>query len=237
MTPFVSEGQTPLILESNRSEHPHKIFAVGDIHGCARKLETLLTRLPLDPQRDFLIFMGDYINRGPESQQVLRLLLDVREKVRNAVFLLGNHEHGLLEYARTGDPDQLRTLRPMGIEATLQSYDNKPIRTTRDLSFMPNTHRRFLERLLPYFKLGKYLFIHAGIIPGEPLDGCSLDRLLTVREPFLQDDGILDSTVVFGHTPFETPFLAPQKIGIDTGAAYGNCLTAVELPRLHFYHA
>jgi serine/threonine protein phosphatase 1 len=218
-------------------EQTRKIFAVGDIHGCARKLKTLLDRLPVDPVRDTLVFLGDYINRGPESQEVIRLLLDVKDRVQNVVFLLGHHEHGILEYARTGDPELLRILRPMGIEATLESYGNSPIRTMRDLSFLPDDHRAFFEHLLPWFKLDSYLFTHAGVIPGEDLDTCSLDRLLTVRDTFLDYPGALDATVVFGHTPFETPFIAPHKIGIDTGAAYGNLLTAVELPRLRFYHA
>jgi serine/threonine protein phosphatase 1 len=215
----------------------HKVFAVGDIHGCFQKLEKLLNRLPVDPERDFLIFLGDYLNRGPDSQQVIRLLIEVKRKVRNAVFLLGNHEHGLLEYARTGDPEHLRTIRPLGLEATLESYENSPVRSMRDLSFLPEDHRNFIEHLVPYYRLGDYLFIHAGVIPGEDLDHCSLDRLLMVRDTFLSYRGHLDATVVFGHTPFETPFVTENKIGIDTGAVYGNLLTAVELPRLRFHHA
>lgn len=215
----------------------HRIFALGDIHGCMGKLEILLTRLPIDPERDTLVFLGDYINRGPESKQVIGFLCEVKERVRNTVFLMGNHEYQLLEYARTGDPESLRLLRPMGIEATLESYGNKEVRTLTDLSFLPDTHRELLEQMLPYYRLGSYLFIHAGIIPGEDLDSCPLDRLLTVRDIFLTYRGNLDATVVFGHTPFETPFVSHRKIGIDTGAVYGNLLTAVELPRLRFCHA
>jgi len=214
-----------------------RIFAVGDIHGCCQKLKVLLDRLPLDPAKDFLIFLGDYLNRGPDSRQVLSLLLEVRRKVRNVVFLLGNHEYGLLEYARSGDPDDLRTLRPLGVEATLKSYADSPVRTIRGLAFLPDEHKFFLQRLVPYYRLDKYLFIHAGVIPGEDLDSCPLDRLLTVRDTFLNCREPLDDIVIFGHTPFETPFVTHDKIGIDTGAVYGNLLTAVELPRLCFYHA
>lgn len=214
-----------------------KIFAVGDIHGCFEKLEALMKRLPFDPGKDVVVFLGDYINRGLESRQVIELLLDLRKKAPYAVFLLGNHEHDLLEYARTGDPEHLRTMRPMGVEATLKSYGDHPVRAMRDLSFLPAEHRDFLEGLLPYYRLERYLFTHAGIIPGEDLATCTLDRLLTVRDTFLNCRGPLDATVVFGHTPFETPFITTDKIGIDTGAVYGNLLTAVELPRLRFYHA
>ena len=215
----------------------YKIFAVGDIHGCHRKLTSLIERLPLDAGRDFLVFLGDYINRGPGSREVIEYLLEVGRKVQNSVFLLGNHEHALLEYSRTGIVDHLRTLRSIGVEDTLNSYSNSPVRSLGDLSFLPVEHTRFLETLRPYFRLDGYLFIHAGTIPGEDLDRCPLDRLLTVRERFLQDEGASNEITVFGHTPFETPFVTSDKIGIDTGAAYGNLLTAVELPGMHFYHA
>ncbi len=214
-----------------------RIFAIGDIHGCSRKLETLLGRLPLDSQNDLLIFLGDYLNRGPESRKVLRILLDVKRKVRRSIFLLGNHEHDLLEYARTGDQALLRGLRAMGVESTLSSYGESPIHSLTDLSFLPKDHGIFLEELVPYFRFDRYLFTHAGIIPGEDPETCSLDRLLTVRDVFLSWREPLDSIVVFGHTPFETPFVSQDKIGIDTGAVYGNLLTAVELPRMRFHHA
>ena len=138
---------------------------------------------------------------------------------------------------RTGIVDHLRTLRSIGVEDTLNSYSNSPVRSLGDLSFLPVEHTRFIETLRPYFRLDGYLFIHAGTIPGEDLDSCPLDRLLTVRERFLQDEGASNEITVFGHTPFETPFVTSNKIGIDTGAVYGKLLTAVELPRMHFYHA
>jgi serine/threonine protein phosphatase 1 len=215
----------------------YKIFAVGDIHGQDRKLRSLLERLPLDPERDFLIFIGDYINKGPRSREVIDCLLKVESRVKNSVFLMGNHEHIMLEYYRTRNLDLLQALRSYDVEPTLESYSNSPFRSLSDMSFMPVEHRRFFERLKPYFKLDGYLFIHAGIIPGEDIEHCPLDRLLTVRERFLQYDGPSKEVVVFGHTPFETPLVTPGKIGIDTGVAYGNMLTAVELPKMRFYHA
>lgn len=223
-------------MQSN-GECTDKIFAVGDIHGCYRKLASLMERLPLDVEKDTLVFVGDYINRGPESRQVIDYLLDLETRVRNIVFLMGNHEHALLTYARYGETDCLRALRPMGVEATLESYGGDPVRSLLDLSMMPLEHRVFLENLRIYYRCGSYLFTHAGILPGEPIDSCPLDRLLFVRGVFLENREKLDSIVVFGHTPFETPFVTEDKIGIDTGAVYGNMLTAVELPDLRFYHA
>ncbi len=214
-----------------------RIFAVGDVHGCYWKMVDLLNRLPLDPTQDFLVFLGDYINRGTESREVITYLLELRGRVSNVVCLMGNHEHALLEYARTGDTDGLRLLRKMGIEPTLTSYGNSPVRSLYDLSFLPADHWTFLQGLLPYYELGGYLFVHAGVPPGERLEECPLETLLTIRGTFLEQDVTLGKVVVFGHTPFQTPFVTHDKIGIDTGAAYGNLLTAVELPRLRFYHS
>ncbi len=215
----------------------YKIFAVGDIHGCHRKLLSLMERLPIDADTDFLVFLGDYIDRGPQSRDVIEYLLEVRSKVRNTVFLLGNHEYALLEYCRTGNLDYLRMLRSMGVEETLSSYSNSAVCSLGDLSFLPAEHIRFLESLRLYFRLDGYLFIHAGTIPGEDLDNCPLDRLLTVRDRFLHDERASNEITVFGHTPFETPLVTQNKIGIDTGAAHGNLLTAVELPNMRFHHA
>jgi hypothetical protein len=105
-----------------RRSMPEKIFAVGDIHGCADKLRTLIARLPFTPGRDRLIFLGDYVTRGPDSRGVIEELLLLWERCPDTVFLKGNHEHALLEYARTGELDYLHLLRSLGVEATLSSY-------------------------------------------------------------------------------------------------------------------
>jgi serine/threonine protein phosphatase 1 len=214
-----------------------KIFAVGDIHGCYEKVVTLMKRLVFDARRDFLVFLGDYINRGPQSREVISFLLEMRQTCEHIVFLKGNHEHELLEYARTGDVVRLHGLRRMGVEETLKSYGNSPVSTLRDLSFLPPEHRQFIEQLEPYFQMDGYLFVHAGVAPGEDVERCSIETMVNVRGPFLECRKTMESKIVFGHTPFETPLVTPHKIGIDTGAAYGNLLTAVELPRLRFYHS
>lgn len=213
-----------------------KIFAVGDIHGCRDRLVRLLERLPYDRGRDTLVFLGDYINRGPDSKGVIVTLLGLERQGGHLVFLKGNHEHALLQYALTGNQDYLWLLRSMGVEATLDSYSHAGVHSLSGLDFLPPDHRDFMNRLLPFYRQGRYLFIHAGVIPTEDVESCSLDRLLTVREPFLDSPPIEGTTVVFGHTPFETPFFVPGKIGIDTGAASGNMLTAVMLPDTVFFH-
>jgi serine/threonine protein phosphatase 1 len=211
-----------------------RIFAVGDIHGCFRQLSALLGRLPLHPERDRIVFLGDYINRGPQSREVIELLLDLGRRVPGAVFLMGNHEQELLEYARSGDVEILRGLREMGVEATLSSYGEAPVRALRDLSFLPQEHRLFLDRLRLFWREAGYLFVHAGVKTAK--DGEILP-LLNAREAFLHAAPREGETVVFGHSMFATPFLAPGKIGIDSGAGRGGLLTALELPNRVFHHA
>jgi serine/threonine protein phosphatase 1 len=210
------------------------IFAVGDIHGCFRQLSALLSRLPLNPQTDRIIFLGDYINRGPQSREVIELLLGVERRVPGAVFLMGNHEHDLLEYARSGDVELLRGMREMGVEATLSAYGRAPVKELADLAFLPPAHRDFIERLQLFWREPGYLFVHAGVQTGPQGE----ERpSLTTRDAFLRAAGRSRDVVVFGHTVFAAPLLAPGRIGIDTGAGRGGLLTAVELPELVFHHA
>jgi len=213
-----------------------RIFAVGDIHGSLGKLGELFSRLSFEKQ-DTLVFLGDYINRGPDSRGVIDFILDLRTRHADTVCLLGNHEHLLLEYARTVDTEHLHSLRRLGVEATLRSYGDAPVSSLRDLSFMPREHIEFLENLRPFHKQAGYLFLHSGLREESSLEACELDELLAVRGTFLSDPWKGAETVVFGHTSFLTPLVAGGKIGIDTGAVQGNLLTAVELPLLRFHHA
>ena len=222
-----------------------RLFAVGDIHGRDDKLQRLLERLPVSPAEDAVVFLGDYINRGPRSKEVLDRLLRLEKDWPGAVFLLGNHEHALLEYARTGDRSMLDMLRAEGVEATLASYGVDSVRSLRDLSFLPGEHKAFLQRLRLFHRDRGYLFVHAGVDPGVPPERTSPEALLNFRSLFLHEPAGQKEVVVFGHTPFDTPLVAEDKIGIDTGAAYGNLLSAVELAvapgdargALRFFHA
>lgn len=229
----------------------HKIFAIGDIHGCHSKLIRLLDCIPLDKDHDTLVFIGDYINRGPDSREVLDTLLQVQATYAHPVFLKGNHEQMLLEYAATGDVETLRILRTMGVESTVASY-GATARQLRDLAFFPSEHRAFLDNLQFSYISGKYLFTHADINKemitlATSADVCSPAEqytetgLLSSRRLSREQSGssgdFAGYIVVFGHSPFETPLVLHDRICIDTGAVYGNVLTAVELPGLRFYHA
>ncbi len=213
------------------------IFAIGDIHGCADKLARLLRRLPFDRRHDTLVVLGDYLDRGPAARQVLDQLCDLRTQGVHLVALLGNHESLLLEYHQSGDQALLPYLRQLGLENTLESYGGASLPELATLSFLPAAHREFLDSLLPYWETEEYIFVHAGLRAGVPLAAQSLADLCEVREPFLGSEHDYGKRVIFGHTPFATPLITPHKIGIDTGAAYGHLLTAVELPAVSFYHA
>jgi serine/threonine protein phosphatase 1 len=225
----------------------HKIFAIGDIHGCHAKLIALLQRLPVDKATDVIVFLGDYLNRGPDSCKVLDTLLEIKSTYKHAVFLIGNHEQVLLEYAATGDVETLHMLRTMGVDATVASYGSS-VRGLRDLACMPPEHREFLKALEFSYIDGAYIFTHADIdekklaLARSRSDTLEAQRyaeadLLASRRLAREDICLVGHIIVFGHMPFETPLVMPDRIGIDTGAVYGNYLTAVELPDMHFYHA
>ena len=213
-----------------------KIFTIGDIHGCYRNLTELMDRLPFDKQLDTLVFLGDYINRGPQSREVVDYLLNIQAKCAKTVFLLGNHEHALLSYATTGDVETLRLLRGMGVEATLKSYGSAPMRSLLDLSFLPAAHLDFLLSLELSFRAGPYLFVHADA-EIDAGDARLLAQLLVSRRLATECPRPNGCVVVFGHTAFQTPLVTTSRIGIDTGAVHGNVLTALELPRIRFHYA
>ncbi|MEW6500318.1 MAG: metallophosphoesterase, partial [Thermodesulfobacteriota bacterium] len=145
------------------------IFAIGDIHGCADKLEQLLARLPFDQARDTLVVLGDYLDRGPDSRRVLDQLCDLRARGVQLVALMGNHEALLLEYHKSGDQALLPYMRRLGLTETLESYGGANLPELAALSFLPAAHRDFLFSLLPYWETEEYIFVHAGLRPGVPL--------------------------------------------------------------------
>lgn len=214
----------------------NKIFAIGDIHGCFERLQLLLERIPYRPGIDTIVFLGDFINRGNGVFDVLELVCDLKQK-GNVVTLLGNHEHLVLEYQTSLDTKLIPYLRDSGIEDTLESYGQSNLSQMQDLGFMPARHRELLRSLAPYWETESYVFVHAGLDPGLHLEDQPIVLLTGMRDFYRTEDSRLKKTVVFGHVPFLTPYASPRMIGIDTGAVYGNMLTAVELPDRIFYHA
>ncbi len=220
-----------------------RIFAVGDIHGFHDRLIVLMERLSLDQETDTLVFLGDYINRGPDSRKVIETLIELRAQCARTVFLMGNHEEMLLEYGIDGDIDRLRLLHNMGVEATLSSY-GATIHDLQRLAFLPADHLEFLNALCMSWSSGPYLFVHADACPlstgqeeSRKVHTRTAEQLLASRRLAGEAPTGSDQLVIFGHTAFSTPLVRPDRIGIDTGAVYGNMLTALELPAMRFHHA
>ncbi len=208
-----------------------KIFAVGDIHGMAGNLEKLLSRIPVDFERDLLVFLGDYIDRGPYSREVIELLLDISRKTDNVVFLKGNHEQMLMDFLNGADPVIYFW---NGGRSTIESYGFEELPGGRYNVFIPEGHINFFSHLPVYLETENYIFVHAGLRPGVPLHNQTEEDLLWIRHEFIYSNEDFGKKVIFGHTPFYSPFVMDNKIGIDTGAVYGRYLTCVQLPDEEF---
>lgn len=209
-----------------------KIFAVGDIHGCLDKLEKLMDAIKPDRGKDTLVFLGDYIDRGPDSRGVVDFVLDLQKGYSRVVCLIGNHEKMLLDYIRDHGRRDIYFLN--GGRDTLRSYGLNLDRPVREEDF-PEDHMRFFRALLPYYQTGDYIFVHAGLRPEIPLENQDREDLIWIRNPFIFGPGDPEKTVVFGHTPFRQPYENARKIGIDTGAVFGGPLTCLEIPAMKFH--
>jgi len=191
-------------------------YVIGDIHGCLRPLQRLLEKIAPQPG-DEVVFIGDYIDRGPQSREVVDHLLGLPHR---CVFLLGNHEKMLLDYLDGADEGLY--LANGGLE-TLQSYGGHPAN-------IPPTHLQFFRDLRPMYDTANYLFVHAGIRPLVPMEKQNVGDLVWIRQEFFQFIGRFSKPIVFGHTPLRRVLMAPDRIGIDTGCVYGGKLTCLRLP-------
>ena len=207
-----------------------RIYAVGDIHGCYDKLLVLMEKMDIDFESDTLVFLGDYIDRGPQSFEVVAYLADLKQRYANTIFLKGNHEEMLEKYL-SGE-DRI-TYLVNGGQQTLESYMNRP--RPEGEPAIPRTHLEFFKSLRIYYETQNYIFVHAGLKNKVPLEKQKTEDLLWIRRRFIESKYDYGKMVVFGHTPLHEPLLLPNKIGIDTGAVYGNRLTCVRLPELVFY--
>ena len=209
-----------------------RIYAVGDIHGCYEKLMALMDKLDIDFDTDILVFLGDYIDRGPSSFEVVEYLVALKKLFPKTVFLKGNHEEMLENYLSGIDK---MTYLVNGGQQTLDSYLSRPRQP--DDPLIPQEHLDFFNSLLLYYETENYIFVHAGLKIQVPLEEQTVEDLLWIRNKFIQTKHDFGKQIVFGHTPLPEPLLQPNKIGIDTGAVYGNKLTCVRLPELVFYTA
>ena len=179
-----------------------KIFAIGDIHGCLDKLEALMGMLDIDFGKDTLLFVGDYIDRGPRSKDVVDYMIDLGRQHDHVVCLKGNHEFLLKRYL---EGTQSHMFLANGGDTTLESY----MRTGGDLGEqpIPSNHLAFFDSLSHYYETDDYVFVHGGLKPGVDLDKQQEWDMLWIRDEFIYSDYDFGKRVVFGHTPFKKPLI------------------------------
>lgn len=222
---------------------------MGDVHGRADLLKPLVSAIFADALhliglgefkgRPRLVFLGDYVDRGPASSKVIAQLIKLREvKGLDVCCLKGNHEEAMLAFLE--EPDFGPTWATWGGGETLASYGVSPPALDADLetwraastafaAALPPAHLDFLNGLALHALVGDYLFVHAGVRPGAPLEAQTADDLLWIREPFLSHAQPSPHVVVHGHTPADEAYLGARRIGVDTGAYMSGVLTAVRL--------
>ncbi len=201
-------------------------FAIGDVHGCFDKLRALVGSCEIiaagRPAR--FIFIGDYVDRGPDSSDVVDFLIQRQaDQPRAIVCLRGNHDDMLVRAADPGRSDRdLLNWWSNGGEQTLDSYG------TDDPADIPAEHLAWMRKLPLLLTDAGRLYVHAGIRPGVPLSDQAEEDLLWIRQPFLSCQDEHGLFVVHGHTPTRSgePDLRPNRLNLDTGACFGGPLTA-----------
>lgn len=227
--------------EPSRLPVGHRVYAVGDVHGRADLLRRMRDLIAADiarvgPEEALIVFLGDYVDRGPHSRTVLDILIG-EPFPAPTVHLLGNHEAMLLDFLDR--PESGETWRRFGGIETVHSYgvdvadlkvgQNLQLVAERLRAAIPPEHVSFLGKLLLSRAVGGYFFCHAGVRPGVPLDRQREEDLLWIREEFISSDGPFGAVVVHGHTPGEQPVVRENAIGIDTGAYITGKLTCAAL--------
>lgn len=221
-----------------------RLYAIGDVHGCAEKLRGVLEAIGRDLERrphpqPRLVLLGDYGDRGPDTQGVIDTLVALEKGPLRATFLLGNHDAMLLDFLQSPDAGSasLSWLDPrLGGGATLVSYGVAPeliaSPSRAQVAFadaLPSGHRGFLERCRLSLRVGSYFFVHAGVRPGVGLDAQDRQDMLWIRDPFLRSSADFGAKVVHGHTIVEAVEHHPNRIALDTGAVRGGTLSCAVL--------
>ncbi|MGZ3650044.1 MAG: metallophosphoesterase [Bdellovibrionota bacterium] len=203
-------------------------FVIGDVHGCAEELKALIHKLPLD-QNSTLLFLGDYVDRGPDSKAVIDTVLDLSEVYR-VIALKGNHEWLMEQYlANPNNPVASGNFILNGGSATLASYSADGATYT-----IPSSHRNFLKGLKLFHATESHFYVHAGIPPNYDFDSTTIDektahQFLWIRNVFLESKVKWPKIVVHGHTPMEAAEILPNRINLDTGCVFGRRLSAMNM--------
>lgn len=211
-----------------------RVYAIGDVHGCAERLAALHARVQADllgwpAERAVLVHLGDYVDRGPDSAGVVDLLWAPAVPGVEVVNLLGNHEQMMLDALHPrASGEQVQFWLENGGSEALESYGADP-RDPATWLAVPDEHLATLASCRVSWRAGGYFFAHAGVRPDVPLDRQDPDDLAWIREPFLSWPHGLEAVVVHGHTPTAAPEVLAHRIGLDTGAVYGGPLTCAVL--------
>jgi serine/threonine protein phosphatase 1 len=230
------------------------LYAVGDIHGRRDLLDLLMEQIAADAEtlpegiKPQVIFLGDYIDRGLKSRDVIEYFASGEADRFDPVFLMGNHEEALLrflddadfgnQWARYGGAETLYSygLAPPNQRASLNTHEE--MKAARDAwtkvwtefrSRLPESHLTFFQSLKPYHVAGDYLFVHAGLRPGVKMEAQSSRDMMWIRDEFLDDRSLFPQMIVHGHTPMDTVHHDGRRIGLDTGAFLTGRLTAARL--------
>lgn len=218
-----------------------RVYAVGDIHGRADLLDRLIAEISADAAqggfegRPIIVFLGDYIDRGFQSKEVIDGLLGEHLYGFETYFLKGNHEAAMIQFL--SDPSIGPRWAEYGGIETLVSYGVRPPRSRTSMddwgraadelnAKLPAEHRAFLDNLDLSVRIGDYVFVHAGVRPGVALESQTEQDLLWIRDEFLNDRRELGAVIVHGHTPAQKPYRDGRRVGIDTGAYLSGRLTA-----------
>lgn len=219
-----------------------RAYAIGDVHGRLDLLDALLEKIEADAAarseaRTFIVFLGDLVDRGPDSRGVVERLSTYRPEFAKPVFLAGNHEEFFLDVL-DGDVDGVGNWLTYGGRETAASYgisegwllNASPQAIVSELyRRVPEAHREFVRGFGDSFRFGDYLFVHAGIRPGVALEDQSRRDMRWIREAFLDDRSDHGVVVVHGHTIVDQVEERHNRIGIDTGAYGSGVLTALAI--------
>jgi serine/threonine protein phosphatase 1 len=252
-----SEPAPVEVTRQTRAPDGQCIYAIGDVHGRCDLLKKLVERIEEDSKslpegtKRVLVFLGDYIDRGLQSKDVIDFMQSDKVQAFERVFLMGNHEEALLrflndvnfgkQWVRYGGAETLYSYGlqpPPNARAAMQSHEAMQAYQrawdkvwTEFRNRLPEDHLKFYQGLQHYHVAGDYLFVHAGLRPGEELEKQTVRDMLWIREEFLDAPEQFPQVVVHGHTPTDAVFRDNRRIGLDTGAFISGKLSAVRLFR------
>lgn len=218
-----------------------RVYAVGDVHGRHDLLTAMHGGIMAEIMRDRpadwrIVYLGDYVDRGPDSRGVLEFLAETTRREPRVVALAGNHDVGLLDFLAQPDPYGMfamnggfETALSYGVEIDFISRETTEAGHAELKEAMPESHLAFLSGLPFSAEFGDFFFCHAGIRPGVPLDRQSVDDLIWIRAAFHHHRDLHPKVIVHGHTPVEAPQVMENRVNLDTGACFTGRLTALAI--------